>query len=159
MAPSQVFAVLADPTRLRILERLEKSRALSVGEIASFLRLKEPSVSQHLKTLRGAGLLSHERHGRHVYYRLDQSARRTIAEAVGKLPGARRSRSRLSARNRLLGRVTSIERDQITAAVTLDVGGQTVTSVITSAALDELALEVGDTAYAVVKATEVMLMK
>src|SRR5215813_12666186 len=51
------LSALADPTRQRIVEMLA-SGALSSGEIASRFRLTPPAVSQHLKTLRGAKLVS-----------------------------------------------------------------------------------------------------
>jgi DNA-binding transcriptional ArsR family regulator len=51
------LSVLADPTRQRIVEMLA-SGALSSGEIASRFKLSPPAVSQHLKTLKGARLVS-----------------------------------------------------------------------------------------------------
>jgi DNA-binding transcriptional ArsR family regulator len=51
------FAALSDPTRQRIVEMLA-SGALSSGEIASRFHLSKPAVSQHLKTLKGARLVS-----------------------------------------------------------------------------------------------------
>lgn len=131
-----------------------------MGELAKLLRAKEPSVSQHLKALRIGGLIRSDKRGRNVVYRIDPSAPRTLRQMTSSLPGGRgRDSLRLSARNRLAGEVVAIERDTVTSAVTLDVGGQKVQAVITTQALDELGLDVGDSAYAVVKATEVMLMR
>lgn len=158
MIPEQVFRLLGDATRLRIVNLLLKQpRGAGAGDIAEEVRAKGPAVSQHLKLLRGGGLLRSERRGRNVVYRIDPSARPVLRALLDRTP--KRGRLRLSARNRLLGTVTAVERDGITAAVTLDVGGQSVYSVVTKAALDDLGLEVGDGAYAVVKATEVMLMR
>ncbi|MGH9194470.1 MAG: TOBE domain-containing protein, partial [Acidimicrobiia bacterium] len=124
------------------------------------LRAKEHSVSQHLKSLRVGGLIRGEKQGRSVVYRIDPGAPRTLRRITAGLPGARaREALRLSARNRLAGEVVAIERDAVASSVTLDVGGQKVQAVITTQALDELGLEVGDSAFAVVKATEVMLMR
>lgn len=161
MRPEQLFSLLGDATRLSILEALTARRGgLAVGEIAEVVGAKEPSVSQHLKVLRDAGLVAGRRRGRRVVYRIEPASRRKIADTIARLPGAgARPRIRLSARNRLLGTVTGIQRDGVTSGVTLDVGGQTVHAVITTDALDDLALRVGDAAYAVVKATEVMLMR
>ena len=64
---------------------------------------------------------------------------------------------KLSARNILKGTVLQVEKGQTTAHVVLDVGGQRVTSAITNEAVDDLQLRVGQTAYAVVKATSVMI--
>ena len=58
---------LADPTRRAIVERLQRGPA-AVGEIATGLPVSRPAVSQHLRVLEGAGLVSHETRGtRHIY--------------------------------------------------------------------------------------------
>jgi len=63
----------------------------------------------------------------------------------------------LSARNHLLGRIASIVTDGLMAEVRLDVGGQELTAVITRSSVERLGLAVGEPAYAVIKATEVMV--
>ncbi len=64
---------------------------------------------------------------------------------------------KLSARNQLKGTVSAIKEGAVEAQVTLDVGGQTITSVVTMDALSDLGLSVGKEAIAVVKADHVML--
>ncbi|MGL4288564.1 MAG: TOBE domain-containing protein [Phreatobacter sp.] len=64
---------------------------------------------------------------------------------------------KLSARNLLKGKVVDIRKGATTAHVRLDVGGTIVTSSITNEAVDELKLVVGQDAYAVVKASDVMI--
>ncbi len=64
---------------------------------------------------------------------------------------------RISARNRLKGRVIEIRKGQTTAHVRIDVNGTVVTAAITNEAVDELGLQVGQEAYAVVKASDVMV--
>jgi molybdopterin-binding protein len=64
----------------------------------------------------------------------------------------------ISGRNQLVGRVTSLTSVGLLAKVTLDVGGQTVTAIITRDASKELGLRVGDVAAALIKATEVMII-
>lgn len=64
---------------------------------------------------------------------------------------------KFSARNQLKGKVVEITKGATTAHVKLDIGGAIVTSAITNAAVDELKLAVGQTAYAVVKASDVMI--
>jgi molybdopterin-binding protein len=67
---------------------------------------------------------------------------------------------KLSARNVLKGRVAEVLRGATTARVKLDIGGgRLVTASITNEAVDELHLAVGDTAYAVIKASDVMIGK
>lgn len=61
---------LADPTRRAIFERI-KVRALPVGEIASDLPVSRPAVSQHLRILKDAGLVTERRRGTRRMYRAD----------------------------------------------------------------------------------------
>ncbi|WP_271895120.1 TOBE domain-containing protein [Candidatus Phyllobacterium onerii] len=64
---------------------------------------------------------------------------------------------KISARNRLKGKIVEVVKGATTAHVRIDIGGSIVTSSITNEAVDELGLKVGDTAYAVVKASDVMV--
>lgn len=67
---------------------------------------------------------------------------------------------KLSARNVLKGRVVKLIRGQTTAHVKIDVGGgSVVTASITVEAVDELALREGDVAYAIIKASSVIVAK
>jgi len=73
--------------------------------------------------------------------------------------GKKSDAEEVSGRNKLVGKVSTIKRDVIMAQVNLDVGDNKITAVITRDALDELGLRVGDTAVALIKATEVMVIK
>jgi molybdopterin-binding protein len=64
---------------------------------------------------------------------------------------------KLSARNRLKGKILDIRKGATTSHVRIDIGGQVVTAAITNDAVDDLALEPGATAYAVIKASDVMV--
>jgi molybdopterin-binding protein len=64
---------------------------------------------------------------------------------------------KLSARNQLKGTVKSVTKGQTTAHVEIDVGGIVLTASITNEAVDALGLKVGQAAYAVVKASDVMV--
>lgn len=65
---------------------------------------------------------------------------------------------KLSARNKLSGTVVAIDKGAVNATVQIDFGGGViVTSMITNASVAELGLEVGKTAYAIVKASDVMV--
>lgn len=67
---------------------------------------------------------------------------------------------KLSARNVLKGKVIAVKRGRTTAHVKIDIGrGSVVTSSITVEALDELKLKRGDTAYAIIKASDVIVGK
>ena len=64
----------------------------------------------------------------------------------------------ISGRNQLIGRVTKVEIVGLLAKVVLDIGGQTITSIITSDACRDLGLKKGQPAAALIKATEVMII-
>ena len=65
---------------------------------------------------------------------------------------------RLSARNQLKGRIVEVTKGQTTAHVRIDIGnGNVVTASVTNEAVDELGLRVGQDAYAVVKASDVLV--
>ena len=65
----------------------------------------------------------------------------------------------LSARNRLKGTVKKITLGQVMAEITLDISGSEVVAVVTKASAERLGLKEGETAYAVIKATEIMVGK
>src|ERR1700680_1867145 len=77
MAYGTVMMALADPTRRALFERL-RSRAHTVGELARIARIRQPSVSQHLRVLRGARLVRDRREGTRRYYSASQEG---LAEA------------------------------------------------------------------------------
>ena len=64
---------------------------------------------------------------------------------------------KLSARNILKGKVVDVKKGATTAHIKLDIGGQTVTAAITNEAAEELKLAKGQDAYAVIKASDVMV--
>ena len=64
---------------------------------------------------------------------------------------------KLSARNQLKGTIKTVTKGQTTAQVEIDVGGTLLTASITNEAVDALKLKVGQDAYAVVKASDVMI--
>ncbi len=65
----------------------------------------------------------------------------------------------ISGRNKLLGTVTDVRFEGLLAQVTIDIGGQTITSIITRDACEELKLKKGARAFALIKATEVMVIR
>ncbi|MCX5495135.1 TOBE domain-containing protein [Kaistia dalseonensis] len=67
---------------------------------------------------------------------------------------------KLSARNQIPGTIVAVEKGQTTAGVKIDVGhGIIITSSITNEAVDDLGLAVGDTATAIIKASDVIVGK
>lgn len=65
----------------------------------------------------------------------------------------------ISGRNQLIGRVTEIKISGLIAQVSLSIGGQHITSIITADAVREMRLKVGDKAAALIKSTEVMILR
>lgn len=70
MAYDTAFAALADPTRRQVFERLGAGPR-SVGELAEGLPVSRPAVSQHLKVLKDAGLVSDRAEGARRVYQID----------------------------------------------------------------------------------------
>ena len=64
---------------------------------------------------------------------------------------------RLSARNRLKGKIVDVKKGATTAHIRIDIGGQIVTAAITNESAEELGLAAGQPAYAVIKASDVMV--
>jgi molybdopterin-binding protein len=85
---------------------------------------------------------------------------------VDRLTGGRTVKTRrpsglnaISGRNKLLGTVTEVQVDGLLAQVVMNISGQTFTSIITSKSCEELGLKKGVKAFALIKATEVMLIR
>jgi DNA-binding transcriptional ArsR family regulator len=71
MAYAAVMMALADPTRRGLFERL-RTRPHTVGELARIAKVQQPTVSQHLRVLRGARLVRDRREGTRRYYSASQ---------------------------------------------------------------------------------------
>lgn len=85
-----MLAVLADPTRARIVQLIrgsEGGRAL-VGRLAELLGLRQPTVSHHMAALRAEGIVVREPEGRRVWYSLDPDRSGRVAELLGDGPVA-----------------------------------------------------------------------
>ena len=76
MAYAHALAALADPTRRRLFERLRR-RDHSVGQLAALAGITQPAVSQHLRVLRDARLVTRRREGTRRYY---HASREGLAE-------------------------------------------------------------------------------
>lgn len=78
----EVFAMLADATRVRIVLALRDGE-LSVGDLASRVGKAPAAVSQHLAKLRLAHIVTTRQDGTRVYYRLvDEHARQLVTDAI-----------------------------------------------------------------------------
>jgi len=74
MTPQELFSVLSDETRLRCLLLLDKKGEICVCEFSQVLDSIQPKVSRHLSLLRKSGIVTDERKGQWVYYRLNKSS-------------------------------------------------------------------------------------
>ena len=79
---AEVFKALADPYRLTIVATLARTdEEACVCDFTDALPLNQPTVSHHLKTLRDAGLITCQRRGTWVYYKLASDTRNRIEAA------------------------------------------------------------------------------
>jgi molybdopterin-binding protein len=123
---------------------------LSAEEAASYLHLNVKRV----QALARAGKLPGRRVGRRWLFDTGE-----LDAALGNPRKAIVAGLDLSARNQLSGRIISLTIEGLMAEVRLAIGDQELTAVITRASAERLHLRVGDTVYAVIKSTEVMIGK
>lgn len=133
---------------------MEQVRLRDAAELMgiSYQTLKLWIYQEKIRSVKTAG--GHHRIPRSEIERL------TGAQKVAALkPRTSTGLNEISGRNKLLGIITNVRYSGLLAQVTIDVCGQFVTSIITSDACRELNLKKGVAAYALVKATEVMLIR
>jgi len=115
-ANARRFAALGDPTRLQVFALISRA-PLSVAEVAAQLPVSRPAVSQHLKVLADAGLVSLETVGTRNLYRPDTDAMASLRDFIDGLWDVGLSRFKLQAekvareRARPLRSVHEPERD------------------------------------------------
>lgn len=79
----RVFQALADPSRRAIFESLTRGEA-AVKELTARFEISQPAVSQHLATLKDAGLVSGRREGRRVYYRVEPDGVKPLIDWIAR---------------------------------------------------------------------------
>lgn len=79
MAYAQALQALGDPTRRSVLEQL-RDGPRAVGEIAAGLPVSRPAVSQHLRVLKEAGLVTERQNGTRRLYRVDPDGLADVRE-------------------------------------------------------------------------------
>ena len=128
-----------------------REAALRLG--ISYPTLKQWIYRKKLKTVRTSG-------GHHRIPEPELDRFLHLAESRSPAPSQRRQRFRqISGRNQLVGRVTEVKYSGLLAQVKLAIGGQTITSIITADAAHEMGLKAGETAAALIKSTEVMIVR
>ena len=123
-------------------------------EAARMLGISYPTIKQWILT---GKLRSRTTPGGH--HRISQSALKPYLEKdSGRAPTDSRERfRRVSGRNQLAGKVVSVRIEGLLAQVVLAIADQQITAIITADAAREMNLRKGDTAAALVKATEIMI--
>jgi molybdopterin-binding protein len=160
-----LLRVLGDPVRFQLFRELpsEDKAEIAVGELGRRLRVSDTVVSQHLRVLSGVGLVGHHRSGRSAHYYVKaaavHAARQLLAQSLPAMFAPASQQSRLSARNQLVGTVVELRRGEVSTEVVVEVSGQLIAAIITTASADRLELRVGDVASAVFKAHDVIVLK
>jgi DNA-binding transcriptional ArsR family regulator len=78
-ADSPVFAAVASPARRQLLGLLLEQGPLPVQDLAAHFAMRRPSVSEHLRVLKDAGLVSERKAGRQRYYHLEPRPLRDLS--------------------------------------------------------------------------------
>jgi|SRR5579862_2550347 len=132
--------------KLRLLTPREAAQVLGVG----YTTLKQWIYKKKLKTVRTPG----------GHHRIPESEiDRLLPKRTTRGGRGRGSFRRISGRNQLQGRITDLKIEGLIAQVTLSIGGQKISSIITADAAREMRLTVGETVAALIKATEVMVIR
>lgn len=128
---------------------------LSPREAAMELGISYPTIKQWL--YRGK-LKAAKTPGGH--YRIPESELDSLLHLAKRPETPKRQMMRtLSGRNQLVGRVVQVKVEGLLAQVKLSIGGQVITAIITAEAVREMRLKVGETAAALIKSTEVMVLR
>ena len=77
----KIFQALVDPSRRAIFESLTRGEA-AVKDLTARFEISQPAVSQHLATLKDAGLVNGRRQGRCVYYRLEPRGMKPLIDWI-----------------------------------------------------------------------------
>jgi len=77
---AEMFRLLGDPTRVRILFALLEAGELCVCDVAAVVDTTETKVSQAMRLLRSAGVVRNRREGRKIFYRLDDAHVRLLLD-------------------------------------------------------------------------------
>jgi molybdopterin-binding protein len=132
-------------------EELLKPREAAVELRISFPTIKQWIYNQKIKSIRTAG-----GHHRIPQSEVDRLLFRTRAKTA---PERTMVMRRLSGRNQLVGRIESVQISGLMAEVVVSIGAQQITSIITARSAREMNLKAGQTAAALIKATEVMIIR
>jgi DNA-binding transcriptional ArsR family regulator len=78
-----LMRALADPTRRGIFERIVRADEITVVELTRGSSISQPAVSQHLRSLKEAGLIAERREGRNAHYRAEPKGLAPLIDWLG----------------------------------------------------------------------------
>ena len=78
-----LMKTLADPTRRTVFEAIARKGEMAVGELVKGAAVSQPAISQHLRALRDAGLVSEQKKGRQVFYSPRPEGLRPLIDWLG----------------------------------------------------------------------------
>jgi molybdopterin-binding protein len=133
---------------------MEKAELFSPRDAARMLGVSYPTIKQWIYKGRLTTRKTPGGHHRIPATELDKLLPRTVEKS-----SARSGYRRVSGRNQLVGRIVDIKIQGLLAQVKLSIGGQQITSIITADAVREMRLQRGQKAAALVKSTEVMIIR
>jgi len=139
------------------LRTMKKTTLLTPREAAQVLGVSYPTLKQWIYKGKVRTVKTPGGHHRLPEKEVDKFLYR-VAER-GDVSERRTNFRRISGRNQLVGRVTDIRISGLMAQVTLSIGGQHITSIITADAVREMRLQKGQTVAALIKSTEVMILR
>jgi molybdopterin-binding protein len=135
---------------------LEDGALLHLRDAAVQLGISFPTIKQWIYRKKIRSIKTAGGHHRIPQAEVDRLLYRTRGHNEDE---RRSSYQRISGRNQLVGRIVEVKVSGLVGQVTLSVGGQMITSLITSGAIREMQLKKGQTAAALIKATEVMIIR
>jgi DNA-binding transcriptional ArsR family regulator len=80
---TNVMKTLADPTRRAVFERIARAGEIAATSLVKGSKVSQPAVSQHLRALRDAGLVTERRDGRHIHYRVAPKGLTPLVDWLG----------------------------------------------------------------------------
>ena len=135
---------------------MPEAELIKPSDAAQLLGISYPTLKQwiyrgKLRTVRTPG----------GHHRVPRAELDKYLHRAGEKPGPDRRRNyrRVSGRNQLVGRVVQVRVEGLMAQVKISIGGQEITSIITADAARELNLKPGERAAALIKSTEVMILR
>jgi molybdopterin-binding protein len=129
---------------------------LKPREAASELRISFPTIKQWIYKRKIRSIRTAGGHHRIPQSEIDRLLFRTGAKIS---PERALVMRRLSGRNQLVGRIESVRTSGLMAEVVISIGEQQITSIITARSAREMSLKAGQTAAALIKSTEVMILR